>query len=172
MILDGFLQFSLTAGDSPTTGSQVSGNSIDLGISGLPLSASGGGARDIGVGDDPAMKILVIVITAFTGGTSLQINMQGAPDNGSGVAGAFTIMASGPVVPEAQLIAGARLFDDDMPRPAPNQPLPRFLQLGYVTVGTHGAGTLKAYLVLDRHDLPEQANAILGGYQPGITVAN
>lgn len=178
MILDGLLMFSnpsgggTGSGDSPTTGSQTSTSSLDLGISGLPLSSAGGGARDIGIGDDPAMKILVIVTTAFTGGTSLQINVQGAPDNGSGAAGSFTIMAAGPVVAEAQLVAGARLFDEDMPRPAPGQALPRFIQLGYVSVGTHGAGVLKAFLVLDRHDLPEQANAVLGGYPAGINVAN
>lgn len=178
MILDGLLMFSTATGggtgngDSPTTGSQVSTNSIDLGISGLPTSAGGGGARDIGIGDDPAMKLLVIVTTAFTGGTSLQINVQGAPDNGSGVAGSFIVMALGPVVVEANLIVGARLLDIDMPRPAPAEPLPRFIQLGYVTVGTHGAGVLKAFLVLDRHDLPEQANAVLGGYPAGVNIAN
>lgn len=172
MILDGLLQFSAAAGDSPTTGTQTSTNVLDLGLSGLPASASGGGARDIGIGDDPAMKILVIVTTPLTGGTSLQVNIQGAPDNGSGVPGSFTIMAAGPVVAEAQLIAGARLFDSDMPRPAPNQAVPRFLQLGYVNVGTHGAGVIKAYLVLDRHDIPEQSNAVLGGYPAGITIAN
>src|SRR5580698_336940 len=80
MILDGLLCFtSLSgggsgAGDSPTTGTQVSTNQIDLGVtSGVPTSANGGGARDIGIGDDPAMKILVQVTTAFLGGTSLGI---------------------------------------------------------------------------------------------------
>jgi hypothetical protein len=178
MILDGYLMFTnftgggTGTGDSPTTGSQVSTNQLDLGIIGLPLSASGGGARDIGIGDDPAMKILVLVTTAFASGTSLQINMQGAPDNGSGAPGAYVIMASGPVVVEANLVAGSRLFDIDMPRPAPAQPLPRFIQLGYVTVGTHTVGALKGFLVLDRHDLPEQANATLGGYPAGINIAN
>ena len=172
MILDGLLQFSAAGGDSPTTGSQTSTNSIDLGISGLPTSASGGGARDIGIGDDPAMKLLVIVTTALTGGTSLAVNVQGAPDNGSGAPGSFVVMMTGPVVVEASLIAGARLLDDDMPRPAPGQALPRFIQLGYVSVGTHGAGKVAAYLVLDRHDLPEQSNAVLGGYPPGIVIAN
>ncbi len=173
MILDGFLQFSAASpGDVPTTGSQTSTNQIDLGLTGIPLSASGGGARDIGIGDDPAMKLLVIVTVAFTVGTSLQVNVQGAPDNGSGLPGSFVIMMSGPVVVEANLIIGARLLDDDMPRPAPAQPLPRFIQLGYVTVGTHTTGKLVAYLVLDRHDLPEQSNAVLGGYPPGIVIAN
>jgi hypothetical protein len=100
--------------------------------------------------------------------------MQGAPDNGAGVAGSFTVMAWGPVVAVASLVAGARLFDIDMPRPAPGEPLPRFLQLGYVSVGTFTGGLqrIQSYLVLDRHDLPEQANAVLGGYPAGITVAN
>ncbi|SRR6266849_4188721 len=172
MILDGFLQFTAAAFDIPTTGSQVSTNQLDLGIIGLPTSASGGGARDIGIGDDPAMKLLVIVQTAFTVGTSLQVNVQGAPDNGAGAPGSYVIMASGPVVVEANLIIGARLLDIDMPRPAPAQPLPRFIQLGYVSVGTHTTGKLQGFLVLDRHDLPEQSNAVLGGYPPGITIAN
>jgi len=187
MILDGLLQFSGTSrggtvgggtnpvtatNDAPTTGTQVSTNIIDLGILGIPLSAAGGGARDIGIGDDPAMKLLVQVVVAFASGTSLQINVQGAPDNGAGAPGTFVIFASGPVVAEASLIVGARLFDVDMPRPALDFPLPRFLQLGYVNVGTHTLGQIQAYLVLDRHDLPEQANATLGGYPPGIAIAN
>lgn len=184
MILDGLLTFTgtfygATAGvqsgtytDAPTTGTQTSSNVIDLGVSGLPTSASGGGARDIGIGDDPAMKVLAIVTVAFTGGTSLQIGVTGAPDNGSGAPGSFTTMAFGPVVAEAQLVIGARICDIDVPRQAPNQPLPRYIALSYVNVGTHGAGQLRAHLVLDRHDLPEQANAVLGGYVPGITVAN
>ncbi len=172
MILDGLLQFSATAGDSPTVGSQVSTNQIDLGIIGLPGSAAGGGARDIGIGDDPAMKLLVLVTTAFASGTSLQVNAQGAPDNGSGAPGAYVVYASGPVVAEASLIAGARLFDIDWPRPALDFPPPRFIQLGYVSVGTHTAGALKSYLVLDRHDLPTNANAVLGGYPAGINIAN
>ena len=184
MILDGLLQFTGTSRgatatvangvntDLPTTGAQVSSNIIDLGILGLPLSASGGGARDIGIGDDPAMKILIQVITALTGGTSLQINMQGAPDNGAGAPGTFVIYASGPIVAEASLIPGARLFDIDMPRPALDFPPPRFLQLGYVSAGTHAAGAIQGYLVLDRFDLPSNANAVLGGYPAGINIAN
>src|SRR6266567_4581322 len=176
MILDGLLQFTgapsggVTAGDGrsdvPTTGSQVSSNVIDLGLTGLPLSAGGGGARDIGIGDDPAMKFVVQVVVGFAGGTSLAVNVQGAPDNGSGAPGTFVVMVTGPTVLLAGLIAGARILDIDMPRPAPGQPLPRFLQLGYVSVGTFTGGLqrVQGYLVLDRVDQPEQANAVMGGY--------
>lgn len=187
MIIDGLLTFTGTAfgatggvqsaqfTDAPTTGTQTSSNVIDLGIVGLPASISGGGgggARDIGIGDDPAMKFLIQVVVAFTGGTSLTINVQGAPDSGSGTPGTYTVMLTGPVVVEASLIIGCRLLDMDMPRPIPGQPLPRFLQLGYITVGTHTAGQIRAHLVLDRHDLPEQSNAVLGGYPVGVVVAN
>ncbi len=184
MILDGLLTFTgtfygATAGiqsgtytDAPTAGTQASSNVIDLGISGLPTSASGGGARDIGIGDDPAMKVLAIVTVAFTVGTSLQVAVAGAPDNGSGAPGSYTVMAYGPVVAEAQLVIGARICDIDVPRQAPGQALPRFLELQFISVGTHSTGQVRAHLVLDRHDLPYQSNAVLGGYVPGITIAN
>ena len=83
MILDNLLTFTgtsngatggITSGaqtDAPTTGTQAASNIIDLGVSGLPASASGGGARDIGVGDDPSLKLSAIVIATFTVGTSL-----------------------------------------------------------------------------------------------------
>jgi len=153
MILDGLLQFSGTAGtnvasgtgtDSPTTGAQFSNNVIDLGV-----------GRDLGIGDDPAIKVTVACVTTFTGGTSLQISVQGSTDNST-----FTTMASGPVIVEANLIAGTHLCDIDLPRiagalpdrPGASQALPRYLRLGYTSVGTHGAGALYAYLNLDRHD--------------------
>lgn len=177
MILDGLLQFTgaVGTGDLPTTGTQNSTNTIDLGItSGIPSSANGGGARDIGIGDDPAMKLLVVVLTTFTGGTSLQIALQGAVDNGSGAPAAFSTWWTSPAVAEASLVAGARLYDMDMPRPPQGIAIPRFLRLAYITVGTHGAGALQAWIVLDRFDQPYQGtnNAVYGGYPAGINVAN
>jgi hypothetical protein len=175
MILDGFLQFSLNQNLAQVAGSYDSTNVIDLGLSGIPLSASGGGARDIGVGDDPAMKLLVLVTTAFTsaGAATLQIQVDGAPDNGSAAPGTYNIMAQSDVFAKALLIIGARLLDIDMPRPQPGQPLPRYLKLAYVIgTATTTAGNCTSYLVLDRHDLPEQSNAVLGGYPPGIAIAN
>jgi hypothetical protein len=161
MIIDGLLQFSGTAGtagstDSPTTGAQFSNNVVDL-----------QNARDMGIGDNPALKVFAAVTTAFTGGTSLQITVQGSTDNST-----FTAMASGPVIIEANLIVGTHLCDLDLPRiagalmdrPGASQALPRYLRLGYTSVGTHGAGALFAALVLDRHDQI--------AYPPGIVIAN
>jgi hypothetical protein len=188
MILDNLLMFTgtsngttggITSGaytDSPTTGTQNSTNVIDLHLVGLPVLASGQGARDMGIGDDPALKLLIQVTTAFASGASLQIALQGTTDNGSGGinAGGWTNWWLSPAVAEASLVAGARLYDMDMPRPPAGVPVPRFLRLSYITGGTHTAGSLEAAIVLDRHDQMYNAsnNAILGGYPPGIVINN
>jgi len=175
MILDGLLQFSGANGDSPTA-SGVSTNIIDLHLNspGIPVLAAGQGARDIGIGDDPAMKLLVQVTAAFTGLTSLQVGLQGAPDNGSGAPAAFVTWYTTPAVVLANLGVGARLMDMDVPRPPAGVPEPRFLQLSYTIAGTGTGGTIKAYIVLDRMDQFYNAsnNAIMGGYVPGVVVAN
>lgn len=185
MILDSLLLFTGGSGgvgnndgatDSPTTGTQNSSNVVDLGGPALPASFTspgGGPGRDLGIGDDPALKLMVLVTTAFASGTSLQVNISGAPDNGSGAAGTYQILAAGQVCTEAVLIAGARVLDIDMPRVGPlNVTPPRFLRLGYVTVGTHTAGKIEGLIVLDRFDQIENTNAVLSGYPAGITVAN
>src|SRR5215813_5638291 len=130
MILDFYAQFTGgTTGvgnsdnitDSPTTGTQTSSVQVDIGVgletvtnplgAAIPTPAGGAGARDLGVGDTPSLKILVEVVNTFTGGTNLQVNIQGAPDNGSGSPGSYTVYATGPVVVEANLVAGARLLE-------------------------------------------------------------
>jgi hypothetical protein len=177
MILDGLLQFSGPNGDSPTTGAtNASTNIIDLHLNapGIPVLAAGQGARDMGIGDDPALKLLVQVVTAFVGGTSLAVALQGAPDNGSGAPGAFVTWWTGPAVALASLTVGARLYDMDMPRPPAGVPVPRFLQMNYAIGGTMTGGTIKAFIVIDRHDqmYNATANNVLGGYPPGVAVAN
>jgi hypothetical protein len=143
MILDGLLQFTGAAGavntDTPTTGAQFSTNVLDL-VS----------PRDMGIGDTPALKLLIEIMTTFTGGTSLAVALQGAPDNGSGAPGTYTTMWTSPVTLEADLLAGRYLANVDVPRtvlptasgPSAAQALPRFLRLAYTSAGTHGAGAL------------------------------
>lgn len=184
MIIDALLRFtgastgvgnSDGATDSPTTGTQNSSNVIDLGISsGIPTSANGGGARDIGIGDNPALKLLVQVVTAFASGTSLQLVLQGAVDNGSGAAAAFSNWWLSPAYAEAALNAGSRLYDMAMPRPPDGIAIPRFLRMGYITVGTHTAGSISAQIVLNRDDQPYSStdNSVQGGYPAGINIAN
>lgn len=184
MILDGLLTFTgtsngatggITSGaqtDAPTTGTQAASNILDLGINGLPTSANGGGARDLGVGDDPALKLSALVTTAFASGTSLQLQLQGAPDNGSGAPGSYTTMWTSGAIAEASLVAGAQLANIDVPRPVPGQPVPRFLKLNFITVGTHTAGAVEAQIVIDRDDQILGVTGAYSGYRAGITVAN
>lgn len=184
MILDNLLTFTgtsngtsggITSGpqtDAPTTGTQTSTNIVDLGLAGIPSSANGGGARDIGTGDDPSLKLSIIVTTAFTVGTSLQVNLQGAPDNGSGSPGSWTTMWTGPVVVEASLTQGVQYSNVDVPRPAVGQAMPRFLRLQYVTVGTHSTGAIEGQIVIDRDDQVVGPTNLYSGYPAGLNVAN
>lgn len=181
MILDALLTFTGGSGgiaatattDSPTTGTQAATNIIDLGVSsGIPSSANGAGARDIGVGPSPMLQLLVQVTTAFGGGTSLQAQLQGAPDNGSGAEGSYTTMWTGPAVVEANLDVGAYLANVSVPRVVPGQVLPRFLKLNWITVGTHTSGAAYAGVVLDRFDQPFGVDNALSGYPAGLNVAN
>lgn len=183
MILDNLLTFSgtsngasggITSGantDSPTTGTQAASNIIDLGLSNaIPSSANGGGARDIAVGR--SLFLSALITTAFGGGTSLQLQLQGAPDNGSGAPGSYTTMWTGPAVIEADLDAGRQIANIEIPRPVPEQPLPRYLKLNYISVGTHTSGAIEAGIVLDRDDQIVGVNGAYSGYRAGLNVAN
>lgn len=185
MILDGLLQFcgtsngasgGITSGantDAPTTGTQVASNIIDLGVtSGVPSSANGGGARDIGIGDSPMLKLLVQVTTVFAGGTSTQVDLSGAPDDGAGAEGSYTVMWLGPVVLLAAMIPGAYLANVDVPRTIPGQAVPRFLRLRFITDGTHTSGAIQAGIVIDRFDQILGSGGALSGYPAGINIAN
>ncbi len=182
MILDARLCFDpgLTS-VAIAAGTQASTNVIDIGTAttsagvtfGLPTSANGGGARDLGIGDDPALKILCQVDTAFASSGStgtIQVAMQGAPDDGSGGIGSYVTMATGPLYTIPGI--GAQLFNMDMPRPKDgNQP--RFLRLLYtVATQTMTAGSVNAWLLIDRIDQFNQASGYLGAYQAGINIAN
>lgn len=165
MILDGALQFTGAAGavnsDTPTTGTQQSTNILDL-----------VNARDMGIGDDPALKILVLVTEAFTVGTSLNVQIQGAPDDGTGNPGTWTTMIESGVLLEATMVVGRLILAIDLPRillptelaPTAAQALPRFLRLQYVTDGTHTTGKVFGCIVLDRQDQIS--------YPPGIVINN
>ena len=189
MILDGLLTFTGTANGAtggvtsgPQTdtvaqaiGTYVTSNILDLGVAGLPTSASGAGARDIGVGDDPTLKLHIKSIAAITTALSgtLQLVLSGAPDNGSGAPGAYTTMWTSAAYTAAQAYAGADLANIDVPRVIPGQPLPRFLRLQFiVATGALTGGTIEANIVLDRFDQIESTANALSGYPPGVVIAN
>ncbi len=186
MILDGLLTFTgtsngasggITSGaqtDLPATGTQVASNVIDLGVVlGIPSYANGGGARDIAVGDDPMLKLSVMNCTAWTATATLQLILQGAPDDGSGGQGSYVTMWTSPVFATATMQIIGQLCNIDVPRPVPTQPLPRFLRLEFVTaVTTNTTGTIEAQIVIDRFDQIVGITGRLSGYPAGINVAN
>lgn len=184
MILDNLMLFTGTSNgasggitstaytDAPTTGTEVASNVLDIGITdGIPNSAAGAGARDLGV--TSKFKLLAQVTVAFTVGTSLQLLLAGAPDDGSGGQGSYTTMWTSFAYTEANLDVGAQLANIGIPRVVPGQTaLPRFLRLSFITVGTHTLGQVMAGVVLDRFDQIQGVDAALSGYRAGINVAN
>ena len=179
MILDSLLQFDSAANLAQVVGTYNSTNIIDLHITGggLPVLANLQGARDIGIGDCPALKLFCVVTTAFTSGGAgtLTVNLQGATDNGSGAPNAFTTWWSSPAMALATLAVGAQLMGMDMPRPPAGVAIPRFLRMTYAIGGaTMTAGQVSSYIVIDRIDQAYSStiNSTLGGYPAGINVAN
>jgi len=126
MITDAQTRFSTA--QAVTTGTQLSTNSYDL-----------GSARDVGGGR--RLKVFCNVGATFTGGTSLQVNI--VEDSASNL-GTATVVIAGQVIAEANLTAGAKLLDIDLPKTTK-----RYVGLQFVTVGTHGAGAVDAGIVLD-----------------------
>lgn len=170
MILDALYQFD----PNPTSvaiaaGTQVSTNVISLRAAGqIPVLANLQGARDMGIGDNPALKVSVNVVVGFTSGGAgtLSVSFQGAPDNGSGAPGTFTTYYTTPAYALATVaVVGASLMDMDVPRPPAGVGMPAYYRLLYtVAVATMTAGSVASYLVLDRQDYIN--------YPAGLTVAN
>lgn len=187
MIRDGYLTFTGTSNgasggissglytDLPTTGTQIASNVIDIGVtSGIPATAvNGGGARDLGVGDKPSMKLSIICETAFNNSATLQLELSGAPDAGSNTPGSYTVMWESQVIANAALIAGVELANIDLPRVVPGQALPRYFNLTFITgTGTNSTGKINAGIVIDREDQIIGTTGAMSGYPAGIYVAN
>lgn len=153
MILDGNLLLDTAAAITSTANST---NVIDLGV-----------ARDMGIGDGDQLtpKVMCLVNTAFTttNSATLQVSFQGSTDNTT-----WDTYVSSPAYAAAALVAGARLLDIDLPRPAAGKSMPRYLRLEYtVGTGVFSTGAVTAGIVLGRQDEPP-----LGAYPSGFTVAN
>lgn len=158
MILDGNLLLDTA---SAITSSSVSANVIDL-----------ANFRDLGVqgGESTPPKVMCLVTTAFTttNAATLTVNVQGSTDSAT-----WSTYASSPATAAAALVAGARLFDIDLPRPAAGDALPRYLRLSYtVGTGVFSAGAVTSALVLDRQDAPVGPGGQPSGYPSGFTVNN
>jgi hypothetical protein len=126
MITDAQAKFS--DAQALTTGTVVSTNAYDMGV-----------ARDIGRGRE--LRVYCNVVTAFTGGTSLAVNI--IESNNSDLSSA-SVIASGPTVAEASLTAGANVLDIVLPKTSK-----RYLGLQFVNTGTHTAGAVTGGIVIN-----------------------
>ena len=178
MIMDGLLLLDGSVSAGVFTGTAVnptntftsgtptaSANAIDL--SQLASSAKGYG-RDIGVGDD--IELVCMVTTTFQGSSStLQVQVQYAPDNGSGGAGTYVTVAQSIAYALSALTAGSELLRIKVPPMTPTSSfgsaLPKFMQMNYV-VGTANmsAGAIASFIVIDKTALGPQM-----GYQSGYS---
>ena len=134
MFIDGYNQFDPAS--AALTVSRVSTNIIDLSV-----------GRDLGINPDMPIKLAVFVAQTFTaaGAATLLIQFMGAPDNGAGAPGAFTVYSESRAYALADLVQGNRLYVVDIPGKPAGDPLPRFYQLNYVvTTGPMTAGNLSA----------------------------
>jgi len=170
MIMDGLLLFDgsvsaagvlggtvVSSGTTFVVGATDSANVID--VSQLAGSSSGYG-RDIGIGD--GLQLVCMVGTAFTSGglATMAVSISTAPDSGSGTAGTWVVLETGPAVAVASLTAGTELLR--VPIPLGVQ---KFLKLTYtVAVANMTAGAIISAMVLDR-----QALGTLYGYRSGYS---
>lgn len=148
MYMDSSLLFDQ---DAAITVTRDSTNVIDL-----------SNARDMGIGDDPAMKLAIYVTQTFTaaGAGTLTIDFEGSVDNS-----AWTVYVSTPAIALANLVAGRKLFPIDIPHRPSGAALPRYYKLVYtVATGPMTAGKITAALVVDRQDAPT--------YPAGLTISN
>ena len=156
MIWDAQSLFEPLAGTA-ITASGTSSNIIDLGGGGgLSAGAIRGG------------RVLAQIGQAFNNLTSLNVALQGAPDNGSGSPGTFKTLIETGAIPLSSLITGTKIAQWRLPGILQSAALPkqpRFLQLAYTVSGTAPtAGTLIAGVLADI-----DANS---AYAAGIAVAN
>jgi hypothetical protein len=178
MLNDQNLVFS--SGQAVTTGTIVSTNAYDL-LNGLSLSSAGGTAyqaaavnsivgnaqffgEDLGLGRGMGTPQVVGFTGSGTpaGGTSLVVQLLGAPDNGSGTIGGLTFVPyiQTQSIALASIIASRRLFAFDFPRRQEGDGLPRFIELNYVCTGTFTGLSVTSYINLGE----TSAQATLGQY--------
>jgi len=114
--------------------------------------------QDIGIGDGVSPpNLLCVVTTTFVGGTSLQVQLQSAPDTptNTGTPGTYTTIVQTAAYATAVLVKGVKLAEFTIPpTPAGITTFPRFYRLNYVVVGTYTAGTVQASIITGRDDQP------------------
>jgi hypothetical protein len=132
--------------------------------------------EDLGIGKgEGTPRVVVNAIAAFATLTSLQIQFQGAPENGtSHVSGnrsdlVFVTYMQTDTIAVALLTANTRIASFDWPMRKTGQALPRFVQLNYVVAGSNATtGTLTSDVTLGDDD----AQSTLAFYGSNYKVAS
>lgn len=153
MYMDGLLLFDTAVA---LTSTAASTNVVDL------LNA-----RDMGVGDDPALDVVVVVTSALlsAGATTLQVQFQGSTDNST-----WTTYMQTDTIAKANLGQGAKI-SFDLPRLPPGVSRPRYLRLNYVVAtGPFTSGNVTSFILVDEQQNTGSPNQL--GYAPGIVIAN
>ncbi len=108
---------------------------------------------DIGTGAGMNRPVAMFTIDqTFTaaGAATLVIQIEAAPDNGSGSEGAYTVIQQTGPLALAQLVAGQEPLVVEFDALLPGEVLPRFYKFNYVVAtGPFIAGELTANILLD-----------------------
>lgn len=142
MILDNFLQLSGSWSNGTWTGQTVTGTGSVLSTNTVDL----GTARDVGEGSDLYMH--VGVVTAFTGLTSLEMQVIVADD--AGLTTNVTVVGTTGAIAVASLTLGARFVAQVNPQVRSLGR--RYLGARYVITGTGTAGALVSDIGIDVQD--------------------
>lgn len=146
------------AGQTVTgTNTTVNGTDVYDTTGGLPTAVS----NIVDLGDGSDLEIDFSVLTAFAGGTSLELRIVTSDDTAQ--ATNKTVLASSGAIPIASLGAGQKVTLK-IPRGEPRA-IRRYLGVDYVIVGTMSAGAVFAAIPANSGD---QMPAL---YKSGFTVA-
>lgn len=117
------------------TATANSTNHLDLGATSTVAGAPSALKRDLGGAQD--IPLLIQVVEAFTGGTSVEVQIQ--VDDNNAFSSAKLVASSG-AIPVAQLVAGYKFNPPVVPLGTDE----RYMRLRYVVTGTPTAGRITA----------------------------
>ena len=123
MLIDSYLLFDPSGSAITTT--RVSTNVLDM----LANRDLGGGYSKMGV-----LATITAAFTASAQNATLNVQLQGAPDNGSGSPGVYTTLAESSPIPIGQLVAGNKIAQFDLASVA-NNPVGQASTTGTFTSG-------------------------------------